>query len=64
METSQSTIPDQRPGETATRLADSEWNAVGLRPIAHWVRMPTADGGNRLAMVWAVPDPMPSSAGA
>jgi hypothetical protein len=62
METSQSTIPDQRLGQSAPLVVDSEWNAVGLRPIAHWVRMPTADGRYRLAMVWAVPDPMPASA--
>lgn len=41
---------------SATR---SEWNAVGLRPIAHWVMMPTGGGHSRLAMVWEVPDPLP-----
>ena len=37
----------------------SEWGAAALRPVAHWVRMPGADGRGRLSMVWEVPDPIP-----
>jgi len=36
----------------------SEWDASPLRPIAHWVLMPTTGGRNRLEMVWEVPAPM------
>jgi hypothetical protein len=36
----------------------SEWNASPLRPVAHWVRMPTSGGRSRLEMVWEVPDPI------
>jgi hypothetical protein len=39
--------------------AGAEWDASPLRPVAHWVVMPTGLGRNRLEMVWEVPDPMP-----
>jgi hypothetical protein len=38
-----------------------EWTAEPLRPVAHWVRLPDGKGGRRLAMVWEVPNPLPSS---
>jgi hypothetical protein len=38
---------------------DVEWTAQPLRPVAHWVSMPTADGRSQLSMVWETPDPMP-----
>jgi hypothetical protein len=57
METTRTAVPEPRLGQPVN-TATSEWNAVGLRPIAHWVLMPTATG-NRLSMVWEVPDPMP-----
>jgi hypothetical protein len=44
--------------------ASSEWNAQPLRPVAHWVLMPAAGGGNRLEMVWEIPDPMLSAVSA
>lgn len=63
METTRTTVPDQRLGdESLVATGHSEWNAVGLRPIAHWVLMPTSSGGNRLSMVWEVPNPLPGSA--
>jgi hypothetical protein len=37
----------------------SEWSAPALRPVAHWVLMPAADGRSRLEMVWETPNPMP-----
>jgi len=64
METTRTTVPDQRLGDSAMGTASSEWNARGLRPVAHWVLMPTPGGRSRLSMVWEVPDPMPSGAGA
>jgi hypothetical protein len=63
MESTRTTVPDQRLGYSATGTS-SEWSASGLRPVAHWVLMPTPGGRNRLSMVWEVPDPMPSGAGA
>lgn len=39
----------------------AEWSAEALRPIAHWVLMPSAGGGSQLRMVWEVPDPIPLS---
>ena len=36
----------------------SEWDASPLRPVAHWVQMPTSGGRSRLEMVWEVPDPI------
>ena len=64
METTRTTVPDGLLGEPASgekplNQTGSEWNARGLRPIAHWVLMPTAGGGNRLSMVWEVPNPIP-----
>ena len=60
METTKTTVPDQRLGdESVVTAGRSEWNAVGLRPIAHWVQMPTSGGGTRLSMVWEVPNPLP-----
>jgi len=53
------TIPDQRVGEPTLRASGSEWHSANLRPVAHWVLMPTADGRSRLSMVWETPDPLP-----
>ena len=69
METTRITVSDGRLGEStinepAINQAGSEWNARGLRPIAHWVLMPTSGGGSRLSMVWEVPNPMPPGSGA
>jgi hypothetical protein len=50
--------------EESIGAARSEWDAAGLRPVAHWVSMPTAGGGSRLSMVWEVPDPIPPGPGA
>ena len=61
METTRTTVPDQRSGQLPVDRNGSEWNALGLRPIAHWVLMPAAGGRSRLSMVWEVPDPMPPS---
>jgi hypothetical protein len=43
------------------REAGSEWSARPLRPVAHWVLMPTTGGRARLEMVWEAPDPIPAS---
>lgn len=37
-----------------------EWTAGPLRPVAHWVTLPSADGRPRLQMVWEVPNPVAS----
>lgn len=58
-----------RPRDGATSIQPStqlptpstEWSAAPLRPVAHWVSMPTGAGRTRLEMVWEVPDPMPPS---
>jgi hypothetical protein len=57
------TVPEQRLAESAL-TSGSEWHAVSLRPVAHWVLMPTPGGRKRLAMVWEVPDPIPPGLGA
>jgi hypothetical protein len=36
-----------------------EQTAGPLRPVAHWVLMPTGGGHARLEMVWETPDPLP-----
>ena len=54
-------IPDQRVGEPTLRASGSEWHSVNLRPVAHWVLMPTADGRSRLSMVWETPAPLPGA---
>ena len=64
METTTTTVPDQRLGEPTTDAGSSEWNARALRPVAHWVKMPTTGGRSVLSMVWEVPDPMPPRASA
>lgn len=70
MATTRTTVPDQRSGEgpaidTASIDAPtSEWTGVRLRPVAHWVLIPTSGGGARLSMVWEVPDPIPLGPGA
>jgi hypothetical protein len=38
---------------------DAEWAAQPLRPVAHWVSMPLANGRSQLSMVWEIPNPMP-----
>jgi hypothetical protein len=62
MATIESTVPAQRLGTSTTELRapHSERSAAGSRPVARWVQMPGADGRNRLTMVWAVPDRLPS----
>jgi hypothetical protein len=64
METTRPTGLDVRiAGSTAaTTETGSEWTARPLRPVAHWVLMPTSGRRARLEMVWGVPDPMPSQA--
>ena len=57
MESIRTTVPGQRLGQTTG--SGSEWDAAALRPVAHWVLMPTAGGRSQLAMVWEVPDPLP-----
>jgi hypothetical protein len=49
---------------TGTSLQEGhpEWTASGLRPVAHWVKLPDGRGGRKLSMVWEVPNPLPSSA--
>jgi hypothetical protein len=61
METTRTTVPDQRLGDSVVDASRSEWNAVDLRPVAHWVLMPSAGGRRQLSMVWEVPDPLPPS---
>lgn len=61
MEATKTTTPDRRFGEATSDKIDSEWNAAALRPVAHWVQMPTTGGRSVLSMVWEVPDPMPPS---
>ena len=62
MATIESTVPAQRFGTSTveSRTDQRERSAAGPRPVAHWVQMPGADGRNRLTMVWAVSDPLPS----
>ena len=63
MEATRTTVPDPRLGdERPVNTSSSEWNAVGLRPVAHWVLMPASGGGNRLSMVWEIPNPIASAA--
>lgn len=45
-------------------MPEPERDARSLRPRAHWVSMPDGQGRNRLTMVWAVPDPLPTGASA
>jgi hypothetical protein len=68
METTRPTSLDLRTGQRTgggligvrdTSESGSEWTARPLRPVAHWVQMPTAGGRPRLEMVWEIPDPMP-----
>jgi len=58
-ETADRSSADTRAANAQT--ARSEWTATALRPIAHWVQMPTTGGRSRLHMVWEVPDPLPLS---
>jgi hypothetical protein len=58
METTEVTSAASTVGDLAAS-SEAEWAAQPLRPMAHWVSMPTANGGSRLAMVWETPDPMP-----
>jgi hypothetical protein len=66
MATIESTVPAQRFGESTIEVETTRsWRpATAPRAVAHWVQMPGADGRNRLTMVWAVPEPLPSRAGA
>jgi hypothetical protein len=63
MATTRTTVPDQRLGGQALDTTNSEWSAVSLRPVAHWVLMPTPGGASRLSMVWEIPDPIPPGLG-
>jgi hypothetical protein len=64
--TMRSGLPSVAPSVVArpTGAPDVEWTASPLRPVAHWVSMPIGTGRRRLEMVWEVPDPMASGAGA
>ena len=64
MATTNTTASDLRVDGPTSDTTGSEWNVAGLRPVAHWVLMPTSGGRSRLSMVWEVPDPMPPGLGA
>ncbi|MFI7586362.1 hypothetical protein ACIB24_04745 [Spongisporangium articulatum] len=55
-------VPTQAAAAAAAdrTAGESEWSAPRLRPVAHWVVMPT-ERGDRLTMVWETPDPLPLS---
>ncbi len=48
----------ERSAAVPQQASGSEWDASPLRPVAHWVQMPTSGGRTRLQMVWEVPDPI------
>ncbi len=49
-----------RPASPVTpAVPEVEQAARALRPVAHWVLMPTGGGHARLEMVWETPDPLP-----
>jgi len=53
----------KKPAVKPAAVGDLEWTAAPLRPVAHWVSMPAANGRSRLSMVWEIPDPMPLADG-